>query len=385
MIRTILFLVSFQLALSAKYNPEKRLIRWLMIDYDKRSRPVANHSQPVTVKYGFKLSEIQGVDERNNKLELFAWQSMQWRDEYLSWRPKNFDNISEITIPSKYVWQPDFIQENNAKDFYNKQYQEYFHVIVNHDGIVTAAPAGQLTTVCSFNLFYFPFDKHTCKVVISSWTYTCDEVDIKSNLTEIDLGFFKPNGEWTLEYTDVTNIETKTNRDYKYCSVYIHLTLKRKPLYYILVILLPCVILSLVSVFTFIIPPESSERIMMSMTSLLAFVLFLTALNNILPRNSDQAPMLVSYITVIVIAMWIALIISIFLVKVYFKDQPSKENIPDQNGNRGLLSNFKSVGELVKEKKRDIADWMDITLFWVFTIGLGVATIVIFVIIPPKD
>lgn len=317
------------------------------------------------------------------KTKNFCFQ--HWEDQFLSWNPKNFDNITQVTLPAKYVWQPDLIQANNAKDeFYNKQYREYFRVVVNYQGIVYASPAGVLTTTCSFNLFYFPFDRQTCKVDVSSWTYTCDEVDIKSNSTNVGLDFFSKNGEWLLEKTDIANIETISERGYKYCSVQVSLTIKRKPLYFILMIVLPCVILSVVSIFTFIIPPESSERVMMSMTTLLSFVLFLTALNNILPRNSDQAPMLVSYITVTIIAMWIALIITIFLVRIYFNEQPSKDVQLDQNSNNGFFSNFKSLNELLKRKRREIADTMDVVLFWVFTIGLAIATIVIFVILPPR-
>lgn len=76
MIRVILFIITLQLVVSVKYNPERRLIRWLMLGYDRRSRPIYNSSKAIAVLYEFKLSEIQGVNERSNKIDLFAWQNM---------------------------------------------------------------------------------------------------------------------------------------------------------------------------------------------------------------------------------------------------------------------------------------------------------------------
>ena len=70
------------------------------------------------------------------------------------------------------------------------------------------------------------------------------------------------------------------------------ITLLRKPLYYVWNIITPCVLLIATILFGFFLPPESGERISLSITLLLAFVVFLQLISMSLPRNYDSVPIL---------------------------------------------------------------------------------------------
>ena len=72
------------------------------------------------------------------------------------------------------------------------------------------------------------------------------------------------------------------------------MTLERKPLYYLLNIIIPTVVLAALSAVTFAVPVESGERLSLGTSILLAFSVFML----ILQDNTPQAdtPLLGEYI-----------------------------------------------------------------------------------------
>ncbi len=50
-----------------------------------------------------KLLQID-LDEKYQELVSTVWIEMTWKDERFQWNPKNFDNITEITLPVSKLW-----------------------------------------------------------------------------------------------------------------------------------------------------------------------------------------------------------------------------------------------------------------------------------------
>lgn len=77
MFKYFFFILLFKLVRTKVDNqPEKDLILKLMNGYDRRARPVTNSSRTIHVNYSLKLAEIQNVDERNQRLSIFAFHAM---------------------------------------------------------------------------------------------------------------------------------------------------------------------------------------------------------------------------------------------------------------------------------------------------------------------
>jgi hypothetical protein len=70
------------------------------------------------------------------------------------------------------------------------------------------------------------------------------------------------------------------------------LTIKRKPTYFILNILGPCIVISLLIPVLFYLPSDSGEKISMGVTILLAFSVFQMVIADTLPKTSDTTPMI---------------------------------------------------------------------------------------------
>ena len=61
---------------------------------------------------------------------------------------------------------------------------------------------------------------------------------------------------------------------------------RRRPLYYLFNLLIPCMFLSLVALLTFFLPPESGEKVSLGVTVLLSLTVFLLLVAETMPPTS---------------------------------------------------------------------------------------------------
>ncbi len=76
------------------------------------------------------------------------------------------------------------------------------------------------------------------------------------------------------------------------CTCRFTLVMRRKPLYYVMNIMLPCLMLSLLDLLVFCLPPESGEKVSLGITVLLSFSVFLLVIADNVPQTSETAPLL---------------------------------------------------------------------------------------------
>lgn len=75
-----------------------------------------------------------------------------------------------------------------------------------------------------------------------------------------------------------------------YPDITFYLTLRRKAQFYVLTILFPCILTGSVAAVSFILPPESGEKVSLSVTVLLSLAVFLLMVSEQLPASSDTFP-----------------------------------------------------------------------------------------------
>ncbi|XP_072040509.1 neuronal acetylcholine receptor subunit alpha-9-like isoform X4 [Amphiura filiformis] len=101
------------------------------------------------------------------------------------------------------------------------------------------------------------------------------------------------------------------------------LVLKRLPEYYITTLIIPCIMLSILNLLTFILPTASGEKVSLGITNLLALVLFQQVISNLLPPTSHNIP-IISYYFAPMIAISCFSVISGVLVAVLFHQDKAK-------------------------------------------------------------
>jgi hypothetical protein len=198
--------------------------------------------------------------------------------------------------------------------FYDLSYQAR----VSSEGSVVLSCPLILESVCLINIEYFPFDIQRCKLKIGSWVY--DGLDLDLQLLEstkgINLAALEANSVWELKSAHVERHSVK----YKCClAPYIDLTytleFRRKPLYYIMTIVFPSVLLSLLSCISFLFPADSGERLSLVISVLLGLVVFMLIVNERTPVTSDATPMLTQFFNSIGATTVLALMATAFILR----------------------------------------------------------------------
>lgn len=308
---------------------EFRLLRDLFEHYDKEVRPVFNTSSPVHVKFSLSLIQIISVNSKSQLLTLNVWIRQKWINPMLGWNASKYGGIKSVNVHPSKVWIPDVILYNNADDSNGGGLEKYkTAVILSDDGTNEWNAPASFTSTCKINVANFPFDKQNCSLKFGSWTFQGDRLTMESESPSADLKLYLQNGEWNL-----IAMPAKLNKVYYNCCRYpyhdvtLNLIIKRKPLYYVFNLILPCALISTLTLIKFFLPPESGEKVGLGITVLLAMTVFLLLVAETLPATSDDVPLLGQYFiaTMFVTAMSL---VSTCTILNFFHRSPSTSPMP---------------------------------------------------------
>ena len=107
-----------------------------------------------------------------------------------------------------------------------------------------------------------------------------------------DVSNYIPNSEWTL-----VRLHVQRNLMYYSCCAepYPDITytvqMRRKPLFYVFNMILPCFLITLVALLGFYVPSDSGEKVSMGITTLLSMTVFLMLVAENMPPTSDVLPL----------------------------------------------------------------------------------------------
>lgn len=132
-----------------------------------------------------------------------------------------------------------------------------------NDGTVMWIPQGIYKSSCSIDITHFPFDEQRCKMKFGSWTYDGAKLDVHfyDNGTGFDFGDYIESNEWDIkEFTAKKNIKKYNCCPEIYPDLTFSMVLKRKVAFYNYILILPCVLLSSLTLVLFWLPPESPAK-----------------------------------------------------------------------------------------------------------------------------
>ena len=136
---------------------------------------------------------------------------------------------------------------------------------------------------------------------------------------------FIESGDWTLADVTVETVE----KVYDCCKnpfsdVTYTFHFERKTLYHVLYQILPCVVIILLVILNFLIPPESGERISFCITILLSMSVYLLILADSLPETSDDVAILGLYYMATIFLIGFSLVGTVVVLRCHFaENKPS--------------------------------------------------------------
>ena len=166
----------------------------------------------------------------------------------------------------------------------------------------------------------FPFDKQTCSVNIAPWGYDSTEVRVKGRIDKSKDFLFTKNSAWTLMSTTVESV----NVDKEWPYLKISLEIKRLHEYFLMNVLIPPILLSIISPCVFILPASSGERMSFAVTCFLAFSVFMSMLSDNMPKSSVPISHLSYYMLYMLIHSCSVTISTVITLRIYDKAENVK-------------------------------------------------------------
>ncbi|KAG7161976.1 Neuronal acetylcholine receptor subunit alpha-7-like 5, partial [Homarus americanus] len=255
---------------------EYRLTRYLLANYDPSVRPASNSSQALTVVFGVSLHSIIDVDEKNQILTTNCWLTQIWTDAHLTW---------------------------NSSDF----------------GQVTWLSHGIYRSSCDMNVEYFPFDIQSCRMMWASWTYDGYQLDLVKQMDRGDMSNYQSNGEFDLvEFSAARNITYYSCCPEPYPDITFTIKLRRRPMFYVFNLILPCVLINGIALLVFYVPSESGEKVTLGISALLSMTVFLMTIRESLPPT-EKTPLISLYYGVTICLVSLASGMSVLTLNIHHR------------------------------------------------------------------
>ncbi|XP_052713963.1 acetylcholine receptor subunit beta-type acr-3-like [Crassostrea angulata] len=266
--------------------------------YDKRIRPVRNESRSIDVSVSLFVLGINYLNEKTGVFSVTGFLLVRWRDEFLVWEPKLYNNVSSFTIPQDSIWIPDLFLRNGVKEATGLG-GDFYYLPVSYTGDVMWWPFSVFNAHCQVDVAFFPFDTQTCRLMFSIWNHKYKQVNIAKTEKYVGTYHFFENGIWSIaenkSYLELDEVG-------EYSQLNISFTLKRKSWFYlwnlIKVFLIPIILLGFLKIFAFLVPAESGEKVSFAVTLFLSYGVFLNLLTSSLPENSDSVCLVCLYMVI---------------------------------------------------------------------------------------
>ncbi|XP_071953700.1 neuronal acetylcholine receptor subunit alpha-10-like [Antedon mediterranea] len=303
------------------YCDSRYLVEYLFRNYTNIIRPSIDESVTTVVKHEIVPAHIIDFDEIKQQITLSVWLRQSWHDPFLTWNEQEFNNISVIRIASTRLWRPDIVLYSSVDE--DGSNDPNLPASVMSNGTIKYLTPYIYVCYCKVDLTYYPFDTQTCPLKFGSWAHDMLQVDLEAIASNADISAFEDNGEW-----NIINVPIIREVEYYKCcpDPFTVLTytfyLSRKSDFYVINLILPYVLISLLSIMVFYLPPESGEKMNLSITVLLSLIVFNQLVFATIPPASDGTfPIIGKYFIVMIGMVALSVAMSVWILHVYHKER----------------------------------------------------------------
>ncbi|XP_007934717.2 5-hydroxytryptamine receptor 3B [Orycteropus afer afer] len=309
-------------------SAQHHLIKKLLQKYHKEVRPVHNWSKAITIHLDLLIHAVLDVDAQNQKLKTSVWYREVWDDEFLSWNTSMFDEIRELSLPLSAIWAPDIII-NEFVDI--ERSPDFPYVYVNSSGTIKNFKLIRVVSVCNLETYAFPFDIQNCSLTFNSVLHTVEDVDLAFLRSREDIKHdkkaFLNDSEWELLSVPSTYNILESSAG-NFAQIQFNVVIRRRPLVYIVSLLIPSIFLMLVDLGSFYLPPNCRARIVFKTSVLVGYTVFRVNISDEVPRSAMSTPLIGIFFTVCMVFLVLSLSKSILLIKFLHDEQHSGQERP---------------------------------------------------------
>ncbi|XP_054827862.1 acetylcholine receptor subunit alpha isoform X2 [Eublepharis macularius] len=306
---------------------ETRLVDDLFKNYNSIVRPVNDHRDIVQVTVGLQLIQLINVDEVNQIVTTNVRLKQQWTDVNLKWKPEDYGGVKQIRISSEKIWHPDLVLYNNADGEF--AIVQFTKVLLDYTGSITWNPPAIFKSYCEIIVTHFPFDEQNCSMKLGTWTYDGSKVAINPESDRPDMSNFMESGEWIMkDYRGWKHsVEYACCVETPYLDITYHFLMQRLPLYFIVNVIIPCLLFSFLTGLVFYLPTDSGEKMTLSISVLLSLTVFLLVIVELIPSTSSAVPLIGKYMLFTMVFVITSIIITVIVINTHHRS-PSTHTMP---------------------------------------------------------
>ncbi|XP_069812428.1 neuronal acetylcholine receptor subunit beta-4 isoform X2 [Dendropsophus ebraccatus] len=252
-----------------------------------------------------------------------VWLNQEWVDYRLTWNSSEYDGIRKLRIPSKQIWLPDIVLYNNADGTY--EVSLFTNAVVQNNGSIAWLPPAIYKSACKIEVKHFPFDQQNCTLKFRSWTYDYTEIDLVLSTDSASMDDFTPSGEWDI--IKLPGRRTVNPLDPTYVDVTYDFIIKRKPLFYTINLIIPCILITSLAILVFYLPSDCGQKMTLCISVLLALTVFLLLISKIVPPTSLDVPLIGKYLMFTMVLVTFSIVTSVCVLNVHHRS-PSTHTMP---------------------------------------------------------
>ncbi|XP_039531165.1 5-hydroxytryptamine receptor 3E-like [Pimephales promelas] len=190
------------------------------------------------------------------------------------------------------------------------------------------------------DLYRFPFDSQSCKITFQSTLYPKQEITInpmsdQESITLVSHELFQAQGEWDL--IDITHSRSTITRWIVSDQLIYQINIKRRPLLYVINIIVPVFFFLILDVASFFIDTSGGDKLSFKVTLLLSISVMLLILSNTLPSTAQKLPLIGIYCCAVFCLIGMSIVETIFVnyLKVKASNRGSVETTSTVTGQDG--------------------------------------------------
>nr|CAD2191109.1 unnamed protein product [Meloidogyne enterolobii] len=318
----ILIFVKLFSHLSAS-DDEERLMMDVFRGYNSLILPMRNDSQPIIVKMTLQLILLINVDEKDQIMHTNVWLTLKWKDYQMKWSPVNYGGIKDIRVPPDKVWLPDIVRRKFADGNYEVSFMS--NVVIDYRGMFFGYPQQfiKVRVLLFIDVEYFPFDEQVCHLIFGSWTYNENEIKMEFEQAELmDLSEYAKSVSSIWDVIDAPASLVNSRSRIKF-----QLRIRRKTLFYTVVLIIPTVLMAFLSMAVFLLPTDSGEKMTLTISVLLSIVVFLLLVSKIMPPTSSTIPLVAKYLLLTFTLNITTITVTVIIINVYHRG-PTTHRMP---------------------------------------------------------
>ncbi|XP_004387568.2 neuronal acetylcholine receptor subunit alpha-3 [Trichechus manatus latirostris] len=272
------------------------------------------------------MSQLVKVDEVNQIMETNLWLKQIWNDYKLKWNPSDYNGVEFMRVPAQKIWKPDIVLYNNAVgDF---QVDDKTKALLKYTGEVTWIPPAIFKSSCKIDVTYFPFDYQNCTMKFGSWSHDKAKIDLVQISSSMNLKDYWESGEWAIISAPGYKHDIKYNCcEEIYPDITYSLYIRRLPLFYTINLIIPCLLISFLTVLVFYLPSDCGEKVTLCISVLLSLTVFLLVITETIPSTSLVIPLIGEYLLFTMIFVTLSIVITVFVLNVHYRT-PTTHTMP---------------------------------------------------------